>query len=263
MKGAPECMRIFGFMHGVNNPKLTKRLNEHVSKTMEEMMITTTAFIRGEAVVATKKKGHTSWRTQDQSKRKTSKKMSDFRGHSKEGSGSSRFTPLTRTPKEILTAEAGDADHSTRAWMNFMIVRLLAPYNGMIERPEIKEIQTGPSTTYEMLKFLIDGGIVTIRSTILIPAACATVITSSEVPKETGVRHENFKVTLHPNFPYQEVEVEGTLTAKGRTKLCSLLKENLDIFAWQPSDMTGVPRSIIEHRLNIREGYSPVRQKKR
>ncbi|GJZ29690.1 hypothetical protein Tco_0574337 [Tanacetum coccineum] len=27
--------------------------------------------------------------------------------------------------------------------------------------------------------------------------------------------------------------------------------------------MTGVPRSITEHRLNIREGYLPVRQKKR
>ncbi|GJU22236.1 hypothetical protein Tco_1155578 [Tanacetum coccineum] len=27
--------------------------------------------------------------------------------------------------------------------------------------------------------------------------------------------------------------------------------------------MTGVPRNIAEHRLNIREGYSPVRQKKR
>nr|GFB09065.1 reverse transcriptase domain-containing protein [Tanacetum cinerariifolium] len=25
---------------------------------------------------------------------------------------------------------------------------------------------------------------------------------------------------------------------------------NLDIFAWQPSDMTGVPRSVAEHRLN-------------
>nr|GEX69575.1 reverse transcriptase domain-containing protein [Tanacetum cinerariifolium] len=48
IKGAPECMRIFGFMHGVNNPELTKHLNEHVPKTMEEMMITTTAFIRGE-----------------------------------------------------------------------------------------------------------------------------------------------------------------------------------------------------------------------
>ncbi|GJS72197.1 reverse transcriptase domain-containing protein [Tanacetum coccineum] len=29
------------------------------------------------------------------------------------------------------------------------------------------------------------------------------------------------------------------------------------------ADMTGVPRNIAEHRLNIREGYSPVRQKKR
>nr|GEY82052.1 reverse transcriptase domain-containing protein [Tanacetum cinerariifolium] len=47
MKGASECMRIFGFMHGVNNPELIKGLNEHVPKTLEEMMIITTAFIRG------------------------------------------------------------------------------------------------------------------------------------------------------------------------------------------------------------------------
>nr|GFB37511.1 reverse transcriptase domain-containing protein [Tanacetum cinerariifolium] len=60
-----------------------------------------------------------------------------------------------------------------------------------------------------------------------------------------------------------EVEIGGTLSAKGRTELCSLLKENLDIFAWKPSDMTGVPRSVAEHWLNIREGYSLVRQKKR
>ncbi|GKD86636.1 hypothetical protein Tco_1357790, partial [Tanacetum coccineum] len=60
-----------------------------------------------------------------------------------------------------------------------------------------------------------------------------------------------------------EVAIGGTLAAEGRTELCWLLKKNLDIFAWQPSDMTGVPRSVAEHRLNIREGYSPVRQKKR
>ncbi|GJX18680.1 reverse transcriptase domain-containing protein [Tanacetum coccineum] len=136
--------------------------------------------------------------------------------------------------------------------MNFMIVRSLSPYNGIIGRPGIREIQAVPSTAHGMLKFPVDGGIVTIRSTILIPAECATVITSSkEIP------------ALHPNFPDQEVAIGGTLSAKGRMKLCSLLKKNLDIFAWQPSDMTGVPRSIAEHRLNIREGYSPVRQKKR
>ncbi|GJW98320.1 reverse transcriptase domain-containing protein [Tanacetum coccineum] len=64
-------------------------------------------------------------------------------------------------------------------------------------------------------------------------------------------------------YPEQTVAIGSTLTEKGRKELCSLLKQNLDIFAWKPADMTGVPRSIAEHRLNIREGYSPVRQKKR
>ncbi|GJU74295.1 reverse transcriptase domain-containing protein [Tanacetum coccineum] len=169
MKGAPECMRISGFMHGVNNPELTKRLNEHVPKTMEEMMTVTTTFIRGEAATASKKKGHLPWKSQDQSKRHAFERRSDFR-----------------------------------------------------------------------------------------------VITSSkEVPTEAEVRPKNFKIALHPNFPDQEVAIGGTLSTEGRTELYSLLKKNLDIFAWQPSDMTGVPRSVAEHRLNIREGYSPVRQKKR
>ncbi|GKC39972.1 reverse transcriptase domain-containing protein, partial [Tanacetum coccineum] len=94
-------------MHGVNNPELTKRLNEQVPKTMEEIMTVTTAFIRGEAAAASKKKGHLPWKSQDQPKRHASERISDFRGQSREGRGSSRFTPLTRTPKEILAAEAG------------------------------------------------------------------------------------------------------------------------------------------------------------
>nr|GEV07326.1 hypothetical protein [Tanacetum cinerariifolium] len=145
IKGAPECMRMSGFMHRVNNPELTKRLNEHVPKTMEEMMITTTVFIRGEAAVASKKKCHTSWRTHDQSKRS------------------------------------------------------LSPYNGIIGRPGIREIQAVPSTAHEMLKFAVDGGIVTIHSTILIPAECTTVITSSVVPKEVKENQEKDKIGSKPD----------------------------------------------------------------
>ncbi|GJV20095.1 reverse transcriptase domain-containing protein [Tanacetum coccineum] len=280
MKGAPECMRIFRFMHGVNNPELTKRLNEHVPKTMEEMMITTTAFIRGETVAAGKKKGHTS-----------------------EGRGSSKFTPLTRTPKEILATEAGKfkppphmvtpmekrssnkfcdfyidkghstdewerstksrekgrisqgqvhgnlydiamayndktEDHSTRAWMNFMIVRSLSLYNGIIGRPRIREIQAVPSTAYRMLKFPVDRGIVTIHGTILIPTKYATVITSSkEIPKEARVRHENFKVALHLNFPDQEVAIVERYRERTRQTM-SPPEKNLEILCMEAPQIT-------------------------
>ncbi|GJW47870.1 reverse transcriptase domain-containing protein [Tanacetum coccineum] len=84
---------------------------------------------------------------------------------------------------------------TTKQWMNFMIVMSLSPYNGIIRRPRIREIQAIPSTAYGMLKFTVDGGIVTIRSTILIPDKCATVTTSSkEILKEAemkGVRPQN------------------------------------------------------------------------
>ncbi|GJX71415.1 reverse transcriptase domain-containing protein [Tanacetum coccineum] len=121
-----------------------------------------------------------------------------------------------------LLVTIGDPEQSTKAWTNLMIVRSLSPYNGIIGRPRIREIQVVPSTAHEMLKFLVDGGIVTIRSTILIPTKCATVTTlSKEILKEAEVRHENFKVALHPNFLDQEVTIEGTLSVKGRTELCS------------------------------------------
>ncbi|GJZ84416.1 reverse transcriptase domain-containing protein [Tanacetum coccineum] len=100
-----------------------------------------------------------------------------------------------------------------------------------------------------MLKFPANSGIVTIRSTILIPTECATVITSSkEMPKEAEAYHEKFKVALHPNFPNQEVAIRGTLSGEGRAELCSLLKKNLNIFAWQPSDMTGKKRGQAPER---------------
>ncbi|GKD67958.1 hypothetical protein Tco_1322048 [Tanacetum coccineum] len=45
-------------------------------------------------------------------------------------------------------------------------IRSPSSYNGIIERPEIREIQAVPSTAHGMLKFPVDGEVVTIRSTI-------------------------------------------------------------------------------------------------
>ncbi|GKE61492.1 reverse transcriptase domain-containing protein, partial [Tanacetum coccineum] len=37
----------------------------------------------------------------------------------------------------------------------------------------------------------------------------------------------------------------------------------MDIFAWEPADITGVPRSIIEHKLNVNTSVEPELQKRR
>jgi hypothetical protein len=38
---------------------------------------------------------------------------------------------------------------------------------------------------------------------------------------------------------------------------------NLDVFAWKPSDMKGIPREVAEHKLNIKPGSKPVKQRLR
>ncbi|GJV42802.1 hypothetical protein Tco_1427338 [Tanacetum coccineum] len=81
--------------------------------------------------------------------------------------------------------------------------------------------------------------------------------------RQHATKVTNLKVAIHPDYPEQEVSIGGSLSDTGRAAVCALLQRNLDIFAWEPKHMTGVPRSITEHKLKIRQGYSPVRQKKR
>jgi hypothetical protein len=45
--------------------------------------------------------------------------------------------------------------------------------------------------------------------------------------------------------------------------LVDFLKANLDVFAWKPSDMKGIPREVVEHKLNIKPGSKPVKQRLR
>ena len=73
---------------------------------------------------------------------------------------------------------------------------------------------------------------------------------------------ERIKVSIHPEYPEQPVTIGSTLTEEGRKKFYDLLRNNLDVFTWYPADMTGVPRHIAEHCLNVREGYTSIRQKK-
>ncbi|GJY14890.1 hypothetical protein Tco_0385312 [Tanacetum coccineum] len=138
-----------------------------------------------------------------------------------------------------LLVKIGDAEHSTSALMNFVVVRSASPYNKIIGRPGIRKIQAVPSTAHGMLKFPVKGGVLTIRSSKIVTIECASIVGPREQPPAIN----------------QAVEE--------RIKVAINLEHNLDIFAWKPADMTGVLRHIAEHRLNVQEGFPLIRQKKR
>ncbi|GJV23034.1 hypothetical protein Tco_1375729, partial [Tanacetum coccineum] len=163
-----------------------------------------------------------------------------------------------------LLVKICDEDHSTSAWMNFMVIRSSSQHNGIICRTGIRKIRAVPSTAHGMLKFPVKEGTITIRSSRAIPMECAMISgPSTQHPVTSQVLEEKIKMAIHPEYPEQTITIGSTLTEKERKELCALLKQNLNIFAWKPADMTGVPRHMAEHRLNVGEGCPPVRQKKR
>ncbi|GJZ64546.1 hypothetical protein Tco_0620967 [Tanacetum coccineum] len=148
--------------------------------------------------------------------------------------------------------------------MNFMVVRSPFPYNGIIGRLRVRKIQAVLSIAHGMLKFLVSGGIVTLRSSKISLLECTMVSGSEAQPSAiTPSAEERIKVAVHPKYPEQKIVIGFTLIEEGRKELCGLLRRNLDIFAWKPANMTWVLRNIAEHRLNVLEGYSPVKQKKK
>jgi len=54
--------------------------------------------------------------------------------------------------------------------------------------------------------------------------------------------------------------ISAKLNSECKQQLTDLLKEYKDCFAWDYTEMLGLDRSIVEHRLPIKSGFRPHQQ---
>ncbi|GKD45787.1 hypothetical protein Tco_1270432 [Tanacetum coccineum] len=76
VEGAPECMKISGFMHGITHPELFKRLYEKIPRSMDEMYRVTTSFLQGKVIAFShsRKKTPAPWRQPEEGNKPNFKK---------------------------------------------------------------------------------------------------------------------------------------------------------------------------------------------
>ncbi|GKC73395.1 reverse transcriptase domain-containing protein [Tanacetum coccineum] len=118
IKEVPPVLRIPDFMHGHGHPEIAKKLNDKIHKTMDEMFERVRAFIRWEVAAGSAEmvrpsqgdKGNARpvWSgVQERARnrngpRDTQRNMGMFTSYPRRDT----FTPLTKTPKEILAMES-------------------------------------------------------------------------------------------------------------------------------------------------------------
>ncbi|VFQ69861.1 unnamed protein product [Cuscuta campestris] len=88
-------------------------------------------------------------------------------------------------------------------------------------------------------------------------------ITKGETREKLEPEAETVEIELHPGDSSRMVRIGANLPEDLKAEITRVLKEYAGIFAWSVADMPRIDRSVICHRLAVREGSRLVRQKKR
>ncbi|XP_071719395.1 uncharacterized protein [Rutidosis leptorrhynchoides] len=144
--------------------------------------------------------------------------------------------------------------------IDFYVVSSTSRYNALLWRNFIRRFNIIPSVVHGLIKFPTMDEIATIASH-QVTKLCGSVVHVS-IPS-IGEQLKSSAVIANHLHLDNRIKIGACLSAETKAKLHGILSANADVFAWQESDMTGVPRDIEEHKLNVNPSLTPVRQKKR
>ncbi|GKB18095.1 hypothetical protein Tco_0852018 [Tanacetum coccineum] len=288
----PIVMQISSFMRNSKCPELARRFFDQVPKTVTEMMKRDDDFVKSEEAFKNTKlpkgkhpeKGITTqfrgsrpplhpygngplrldaYNLRDHYQPYVPPRAPDRRydnkrhDHRRKEFNHLRLDSLTKLPSEILATE--------------LLLQLLPcpPTVAPSRKENLNRVVS--STVHAMMKFPTPKGIATLCARAKPVYECwwserkvAKQEETKEKEKRKGPNTEGEeKIPVNPAFLEQTVTIDTQFSAKCCEQLIHLLNNNIDMFAWQPSDMVGVPRRLIKHALIVNNSVSPVAQKRR
>ncbi|GKA20724.1 reverse transcriptase domain-containing protein [Tanacetum coccineum] len=180
---------------------------------------------------------------------------------------------VKRLGKIELEVVFGDGGLFRKVMINFTVVRAPSPYNVIFGRTGLRSLRAISSTIHSMVKFPTPRGVANLVTQSAIISQCRRlerkqmiehdVSQNANQEKEASERVDlTEQILVNPAYPDQLVTIGGNMSEQCKNQLRELLKKSMDVFAWEPTDMTGIPRRIIEHSLNVNPSVEPIAQKR-
>ncbi|XP_065045855.1 uncharacterized protein LOC103989797 [Musa acuminata AAA Group] len=192
------------------------------------------------------------------------------------------FTGNSISPLGAITLPLtlGVPPRSKMVMSTFLVVDLPMAYNAIFGRPTLNKIRAVVSTYHQTVKFPTHGGVGEVWGSPRESRRCYLTAVSlhkrARTEQPLGDPREMKKPTPHPeptvptcdiplmkDRPDRMVKIGSELPEQEWEQLIGFLQENVDVFAWSPSDMMGIDPKIAQHHLNISPNARPVRQKPR
>ncbi|XP_024024716.1 uncharacterized protein LOC112092519 [Morus notabilis] len=187
-----------------------------------------------------------------------------------------------------LPITAGETPRQATTMANFLVIKGSSQYNAVIGRPTLQALRAITSIYHQKIKFPTPNGVGEMKSNQYeARVAYSDALRGYDQPgrQETRMVHQGLVEDIDPRIqeevtwsqPVEQLvkvrvgEGESTKVLKVGLGLAPSLKDeiedflrrNLDVFAWNHSDMEGIDSEIICHSLNADPSYPPKRQKRR
>ncbi|KAI3818503.1 hypothetical protein L1987_12312 [Smallanthus sonchifolius] len=163
------------------------------------------------------------------------------------GFSGERVLPVGKVTLPITLGE-GDRFHTVN--LTFSIVRANFKNNIIMGRPGIKALKGVVSTHHGIMKFPTPKGIASVST-------AAEIVAALDRTKESRDKEDEVWM-MNGDFTEQTIKVGARLSNKVKTDLKELLIRNIDVFALEEADMEGIPRDLVEHKLNIHPTAAPI-----
>ncbi|XP_073152353.1 uncharacterized protein [Henckelia pumila] len=177
-------------------------------------------------------------------------------------------------------------DHTSKTRIvSFIIVDAPSAYNVILGRPAMTTFMAVASALYQKIKFPVGNEVGEVQGDQKISRKCyveevqikqkATKVNYDDRPgprdrEQVNLLEENAPVTAEKECeeimicpPTGSVRVARTLEPILKEQLIQCLMKNKYALAWSVSDLLGVRREVMEHKLNVIRDYCPIIQKKR
>jgi hypothetical protein len=85
--------------------------------------------------------------------------------------------------------------------------------------------------------------------------------TSAEFKKPIQSKCDFARVALDPKVSKRTVCIGAEMSQKEEVELIQFLEKNMHVFAWSTSNLIGLSREVIEHKLQVNPNMKPKKQR--
>jgi hypothetical protein len=195
------------------------------------------------------------------------------------GFGGKRIEPIRI---KTLPVSFGTQQNPHTEFLTFDVVDMLYPYNVIFGRSLLNTFEAMLHSAYLCLKVLVTFGVITVFSSQKqarnIERGFAPghknmhfLREDTNQPEQPSPKQEisaEFKKTiedegdfsrlaLDPRVPDKTVCIVAEISPQEQAELLQFLDKNSDVFAWSTSDLIGVSKEVIKHKLQVNPNAKP------